>query len=173
MGTTYPKLDLNDNLLDPQSPLNPQGTANSGYINNLDFDTYYSDVSAQTIKNTFQITKIFYGTYVMTPTDLSNQYANISFGHFLGYAPTMMASMSNTSDNSQRPLPVSWRQAASGTNNYFGKPPSAVVDIQRIDPQTVYLRADIIDIFGLSWLIANSILIFKFYCLREPVVKAP
>lgn len=130
-----------------------------------DEDLYFT--SSQ---NNLRIRNIVTGTYMVTPTDASNSYANFSFAHGLTFAPTVTGSFSNTSDGLRRQLPYLYQAPLS---NYFGlETASATVSIFSIDNTNINISVKILDILGTSWFLTNSILSFKFICQQESIVAA-
>lgn len=128
-------------------------------------------------QNAFKIAAIVTGSYTVTATDASNAYANFSFDHSLGIAPTVDGSFITTVDSAKRQLPYTYR---SSTQSYYtiSAPggtdhiASAAVDIYSIDTTSINISIKIFDILGLSWLLGGAVFTFQFYCRQETIVSS-
>lgn len=118
-------------------------------------------------QNMFKIATTVTGTYTITSGDASANYANFSFAHGQTTKPTVIGSFSNTTDSVSRQLPYLYQ---APTSSYFGFSASASVQIYSIDATNINVAVKILDINGTSWLLANTTLSFKFYCLQETII---
>lgn len=123
--------------------------------------------------NSLVLIKTLLAQHTLTSAELSGAVSiPLTFAHGLGFKPIVEGSFINTSDNAVRQLPYVWRN--SGT--YYGGgaqvTQSATVYIDSVDNTNINCRAYYFDIFGLSWLAANTNLNFKFYLLQERLIQS-
>lgn len=118
-------------------------------------------------QNMFKIAAVITGTYTITAADASANYANVSFAHGQSVKPTVVGSFINTTDNVSRQLPYIYQ---APTTSYYGASGSATVQIYSIDATNINIAVKILDVTGLGWLLENTQLRFKFYCLQETII---
>lgn len=105
--------------------------------------------------------------HTVTSADLTpNANFTITFAHGLSFEPNVSASVYVQTDDKSRPLP--WHYY--GTGSYSAVPPSAVIQVDSVDDSDITVRVTIHDLGGLSFISANTELIFKFVCFQEGIV---